>query len=357
MSPANSFIPHNRVELDSEEISAVGEALSRGEIARGGAVKALEEAYCEFMGSGHAAALNSGTSALHLTLCALDIALGDTVVIPSYVCPALLNAVSYVSARPLLIDNESGHTFNMAPEPVQIMSPKPSAVIVPHMFGLPARIEDFVGTGAKVVEDCAHAIGSEIHGKKIGTFGKASIVSFYATKMLGAIQGGMVWSEDLTLIEEIRDIADYMGKPGWKRRYNYVMSNVSAVVALSRLKKIDKFVRRRREIGEYYYETLQGTDLKRPVGSAKEGHVYYRFVVRTPKKDKFEELMRLMGIGCGSGVLDPLHRRLKRSPDKFPHAESDCRMSVSLPIYPGLTDEEVKRVAEAARRASQVKGR
>ena len=165
------MITHSEVALDEEDIAGVIEVLRSGQLAQGRIVSSLEERIASFVGVNHAAAVNSGSAALHLALLALGVGENAEVIVPSYVCTALLNAINYVRATPVVADIDP-HTYNIRAETIKrVVTPKTQAVIVPHMFGLPADIESIVALGIPIVEDCAHSVGATVHGRYAGSFG------------------------------------------------------------------------------------------------------------------------------------------------------------------------------------------
>ena len=184
------MIPHSRPTLDQKEELAVAAILSSGQVVQGEETQRFETALASEIGVVGAAAVSSGTAALHLALLALEIGEGDEVVIPSFVCPALLNAIRYVRATPVLADINR-EAFNIDVRDLERrLTGKTRAIIVPHMFGLPADIDDITALGIPVIEDCAQSLGSRYRGAPTGSFGVLSVFSFYATKVICTGEGG-----------------------------------------------------------------------------------------------------------------------------------------------------------------------
>src|SRR5512143_1781945 len=192
MPPTLPYIPHSRPTLDEEEARAAAAVVASGHVAEGPAVAAFEQELAALIGVPHAVAARSGTAALHLVLAAMGIGPGDEVIIPSFVCAALLHAIKYTGAVPVLADIDPA-TLNLDPRDVeQRLSPRTRAVILVHLFGLAADLPRFLGLGVPIIEDCAHCIGG-IHGtRRLGAFGQAAVFSFYATKVIATGAGGMV---------------------------------------------------------------------------------------------------------------------------------------------------------------------
>ncbi|MDP3286082.1 MAG: DegT/DnrJ/EryC1/StrS aminotransferase family protein, partial [Desulfobacterales bacterium] len=222
------IIPHSRPTIDQEETAAVVSVLQSGQLAQGEQVLYFEKALALLIGVVGAVAVSSGTAALHLALLALEIGEDDEVVIPSFVCPALLNAIRYVRAVPVLADINP-ETFNMDVRDLRKrLTGKTKAIIVPHIFGLPADIREIVSLGVPVIEDCAQSLGSRYEGSPAGSFGALSVFSFYATKVICTGEGGMIASGDSQLLGKIRDLRDYDEKDDGRLRYNYKLTDLQA---------------------------------------------------------------------------------------------------------------------------------
>jgi perosamine synthetase len=175
---APGFIPHSRPTLGEEEARAAAEAVASGYVAEGRRVSGFEKAFCGFLRVPHAVAAPSGTAALHLTLSAMGVGPGDEVVMPSFVCSALLNAVNYTGAAAVAADIDPA-TFNLDPHDVEgRLSRRTRALIVPHLFGLAADLDAFAPLGVPVIEDCAQAAGGACGSRPAGSVGEAAVFSF-----------------------------------------------------------------------------------------------------------------------------------------------------------------------------------
>ena len=341
------MITHSMVALDEEDLAGVIKVLRSGMLVQGNVVLSLEKKFSSFIGVNHAVAVSSGTAALHLSLLSLGIGDGSEVIIPSYVCTALLNAIHYVRANPVLVDIEPD-TYNIKVENIRkVINDKTKAIIVPHMFGLPTDIESIVSIGIPVIEDCAHSVGAKFNNRYTGSFGILSIFSFYATKMLGAGEGGMVLSKDRDLIETIRDLRTYDEKNNYAVRYNYTMTDIQAALCESRLKKLPSFIERRKEIAGIYNNWLEGLRVRLPVVPEGREHIYYRYVIIPENPLMLMEEMRKRGIECRRPVFKPLHKYLKLA--GYPMTDDVWEKAVSIPIYPSLTEEEAHLIVDAIR--------
>ncbi|MDO9566921.1 MAG: DegT/DnrJ/EryC1/StrS family aminotransferase [Candidatus Desulfaltia sp.] len=337
------MIFHSRPTLDQNDFDSVLDVLKSGHLAQGEQVAGFEEALSSFAGVRNGVAVSSGTAALHLSLLALGVGNGDEVIIPSYVCCALLNAVKYVNAVPVIADIDR-FTFNIDTSDIKKrITGKTKAIIVPHMFGLPADIDEILSLGIPVVEDCAQSIGSKYRGRYTGSFGVCSIFSFYATKMLATGEGGMILSDDDRLAGILRDLRDYDEKDGYSVRYNYKMTDIQAALGISQLKKLPSFIERRKEIAGLYNRALN--EISFPVPATFEGreHIYYRYVLLLDDSSVFIENMLKMGIECRRPVFKPLHEYFGLS--GYPVTREVMHRAVSIPVYPLLGDEETHKIS------------
>lgn len=339
--PSYQPIPHSRPTVGLEEAKRLAEVVRSGYMAQGKMVQAFEQAFTEKITGKASAAVSSGTAALHLVLLAMGIGAKDEVIIPSYVCAALLNAVHYVAARPVLADIDPD-TGNIDPvDAKKRITRRTRAIIVPHMFGLAADLDGLTALGVPIIEDCAQAVGGTYAGKPVGTFGQAAVFSFYATKVMTTGEGGMVVSGSKKLMARVNDLRNYDERGQYKIRYNYKMTDFQAALGLVQLAKLETFVRRRRKIAGEYTHFLKDYGLKLP--STDPGHIYFRYVVGL-KSDSATVIQRLQakGIMAARPVYKPLHHYLKLK--GYPHSIRAWRQAVSLPIYPSLSRGAVKNV-------------
>ncbi len=338
------MIPHSRPTIGEEEIEAVSAVLRSGQISQGAQVARFEDAVASLIGVRGGVATSSGLAALHLSLVALDIAEGDEVVIPGFVCAALLNAVRLVGATPVLADID-GETFNIDVRDIKRrLRKKTRAIIVPHMFGLAADIRDIVSLGIPVIEDCAQSLGASYEKAPTGSFGLLSVFSFYATKVICTGEGGMVTSNDNILLSKIRDLRDYDEKDDGTLRYNYKLTDMQAAMGLAQLAKLPGMIARRREIASIYTETLSKYPVMLPFCPKNREHIFFRYVIRTPRVDEILATGAKNGIAYRRPVYRPLQDYVGGT--GYPETEAVVRKSVSLPIYPSLKDYEITLVLD-----------
>lgn len=328
-------IPHSRPTIGVEEERAAVRVLRSGMLGGGEEVDRFERALEASIGGGRAVAVHTGSAALHLALLGLGIGSGDRVVVPTYTCAAVLNAVRYTGAEPVLAD-ASPETANLDPDDVKRrLRAGTKAIIAPHMLGRPAPIRELRALGIPVVEDCAMALGG-----KVGLAGEVSVFSFYATKMMATGHGGAVVARDRAIVRRIADLVEYDNREDYRVRYNYRMSALAAAVGRAQLTKLPEFVKRRRRIADYYYRTLG-------LGEPPPGHVFYRFLLRVGPVERFVRFMASRGVECKRPVYRPLHRYTTSPPGEYSGAEELHRNWASLPIYPSLRRDEMERVARA----------
>lgn len=349
------MIPHSRPTVCPDDIRAVAEVMESGRLVQGEQVRAFEEEMSAFIGGGEAAAVSSGTAALHLALVSLGVGEGDEVIIPGYVCSALLQAVRHARATPVIADIDP-ETFNISPQDAgKRLTRKTRAIIVPHMFGLSADLSGIISLGVPVIEDCAQSLGSRYQGAYTGSAGLLSVFSFYATKMIATGEGGMVLSSRADLIGKIRDLRAYDGKAEDRLRYNYKMTDLQAALGRSQLRKLRQFIRRRGEIAGEYNRGLADTGVQLPVTPPGMEHVYYRYVVLMDRSESFMQKTKAMGVDCRRPVFKPLHEYLNLP--GFAVTRGVWERAVSIPVYPSLSDRDVQFVIDRVRASLEGGGR
>jgi dTDP-4-amino-4,6-dideoxygalactose transaminase len=338
-----NFIPHSRPMLGANEIEAVSAVIKSGHIAEGSVVREFESKFAQRLGVNRAVTTNSGTAALHLALLAMDIGPDDEVIMPSYVCTALLNAVRYVGASPVFAEIDPV-TFNIDPVDVKKrLSRRTRAIIVPHLFGLAADLDSLSALGVPIIEDCAQTVGSYIKDKSPGTFCEAGIFSFYATKVMTCGEGGMVVSNSKEFADRIKDLKAYDEKDSYELRFNYKMTDIHAAVGLRQLDRLNAFVQRRRAIAQRYRNAFSFPGLALPPDDPT--HIYYRFVIglKTDSQPLIGHLSN-EGIGCARPIHLPLHQYLNIG--GYSITDNAWKTSLSIPIYPALSDEAVQHIID-----------
>lgn len=350
MSETLPVIPHSRPTVGDEEARAVAAVIGSGQLAQGPAVQAFEAAAAGLAGRRDGVAVASGTAALELALLALGVGPGDEVILPSYVCTAPWLAVTRVGATPRLADIEPA-TYSLDPGSARkALSSRSRALIVPHLFGLPADLTALTALGLPVIEDCAQTLGASENGRVVGSVGRATVCSFYATKLLCTGEGGMLLANDAALLSRARALRDYDAVPALEpAAYNRKMTDLQAAMGVSQISRFKDFLARRAAIAAAYTAALQPLGLSPPVVPSGRSHVYYRYVTRLarprPSLDEVLAGLEKEGVQARRPVFRPLHHYLALS--GFPASDEAQAQALSLPIYPGLTDEQVRRVTAA----------
>lgn len=345
------MIPHSRPTIDDDDVRAVGEVLRSGALAQGARVRAFERAAARALERTDGVAVSSGTAALHLALVALGIGEGDDVLMPAYTCTALLHAAACAGARPVLADVDPA-TFNIDPASARrSLTARTTAVIVPHMFGAPAELDELAALGVPVIEDCAQALGATWGGRPAGGSGVLTVCSFYATKVITTGEGGMVLGDDAGMLDRIRDVREYDGRAELRRRFNYKMTELQAALGLSQLARLGTFVARRREIAAAYTARLEAVRARLPHDPPGGRHIFYRYVVRAPEAASRAARLREAGVASPRPVFVPLHHLLGGT---FPGAEEAAATALSLPIYPSLAPDDVTFISRAAASALEL---
>ena len=353
MTTVATIIPHSRPAIDEEDLHATVEVLRSGQIAQGPWVERFERDMASFVGVQGGVAVSSGTAALELALRSLGIGAGDEVIMPSYVCAAPWLATQRVGAQARLVDIDL-NTFNIDPLAArQAVTKKTRAIIVPHLFGLPADLTALERLGIPLIEDCAQTLGATEQGRPVGTVGRLTVCSFYATKLLCTGEGGMVLSNEGTLLERVRSLREYDGAATLNpSSFNLKLTDLQAALGCSQLGRFSVFHERRRVLTAAYREALSSKAVIYPTVPSGRTHGYYRFVIRLPHfltdPDSLRNLivaLEQLGIHCRKPVFRPLHRYLGQS--GFPNSDEADRTALSIPLYPDLTDDEVRHIQQS----------
>ena len=338
------MVPHYKPSFGEAEKLAVRQVLDSGFIAQGPKVRELENLLSKALGKQFGIAVSSGTTALILALRALKVTSGSEVIIPSYTCTALWHAVKAVNATSVFADIEN-HTWNLDPEDIyRKITKKTSAIIFPHMFGQPGRIRELLDYGIPVIEDIAQAFGAKIKGKPAGFYGTISICSFYATKILGGGEGGMLFTDSAEIDSYLRNIRDYDEKESLIPRINAKMTDIHAAIALAQYHRFSEFTEKRKRILTQYSSVRGNHRILIPTDSTEFQPNLFRCIIDHPEKsaDELIQLGKKSDITVRKPVFYPIHYYL--NDNKLPHTESAWKKQVSIPIFPNMTGKEIERV-------------
>lgn len=330
------MIPHNKPTLGPSEFAAAQRVLQSGWLAQGKEVEAFENEVCEFLGlaQGHAVAVSSGSAALYAALMASNNH-GKFVAAPAYSCRSLWNAIELANATAIWLDTEKD-TPTVSQAVIQTASAQ--RTIVAHMFGIPSP---FISNDQFVIEDCCQALGAEIKGNKVGTIGDAGVFSFGATKLItSGGQGGMVVSNNTDFIEHIRMTRDYDTVPDRHARFNFQMTDLQAAIGREQLRKLPDFLMRRQEIFDIYRH------YGLPLLPDKHGQVKpirFRAILLTSQAQQIQSALANQGI---ASIIPVTESELLAPVSTVPFATAFTHSSLSIPIYPSLTDEDAVRIAQ-----------
>ena len=350
------MIPIARPLLGPEEQALVAETLASGSLAQGPRVRELEERFAAFVGIPHAVATSSGTTALYLALLAAGVGPGDEVITVPFTFIASATSVLYTGARPIFVDVEPG-SFNIDPTQVEAaITPRTRAVMPVSLYGQAADLPGIEaiaeGRGLALIEDAAQSHGAAIDGRRSGSWGQG-VFSFYPTKNMTTGEGGMITTADAGRAEWARLRREHGMKVRYQHEvlgYNFRMTDIHAAIGLAQLDKLPAFNARRIAIAARYTASLQGVVTPRLSRGAT--HVYHQYTLRVLKRDAFVERLRERGVGSGVYYPIPVHRQkpfieLGYGDQSYPVSEQLSEEVVSIPVHPGLRDEEVDTVIEA----------
>jgi dTDP-4-amino-4,6-dideoxygalactose transaminase len=350
--------------IQKEIDDAVRGVFESGQFIMGPNVKKLEIEIAAYVGVNHGIGVASGTDALILALRALDIGPGDEVIVPSYTFFATAEAVLLVGATPVFIDIDPRTYGIRVDQALSRITSKTRAIIPVHLYGHAAGIEELVegarAKGVRVIEDNAQALGATCNGKKTGSFGDIGCLSFFPSKNLGACgDAGMVLTNDAAIADRVRILRSH----GWKEKYrpivvgmNSRLDEIQAAILRAKLRHLDSWNERRRELAADYAARLSSLDVVVPVESPGFRHVYHVYVLRVPRRDEVEKRLAAEGIGCAVYYPQPLHRlepclHLGYGEGSLPFAEAASRETMAVPLYPEMTAEHIDAVADALGRA------
>ncbi|MFN0060500.1 MAG: DegT/DnrJ/EryC1/StrS family aminotransferase [Planctomycetota bacterium] len=357
VSPLESrSIPHSRPTSTPAAERAIAAVLQSGQHAGGRVREEFVGALTQRLGVEHGVATQSGSAALHLALLALGARPGTRVVVPSYVCGAVLNCVVATGAKPLVADIDAEHFGLNAASVRRAIAREPLSerdvvcAVVVHAMGSPAPLHEW-DLDFPVIEDCAMALGARLAGREVGARGALAVFSFYATKMISCGQGGMAVTNDAALAEKLRDLIRYDNRAEWRPSWNYPLADLNAALGLAQLRCLDAFLSRRQAIADRYLAVCErlGVTTQGVVPGATPNN--YRFVVRVEAPAALAAEFAADGIEAKAPVFLPLHRYLHFARADFPATERVYESALSLPIYPSLTDAQVTRVCDALTRA------
>ena len=354
-----SYLDELKAE-ESEIQDAVNSVLHSGTLILGENVKKFEEEFASWCGAASGVGVNSGTDALFLALKAWGIGEGDEVITVSNTAVPTVAAVGAAGARARFVDVEYESALMDSSRLAEAVNERTKAIIPVHLYGHCVDM-DAVGAlarerGLKVLEDCAQSHGALQNGRRSGSMGDLAAFSFYPTKILGGYgDGGMILANSEDDDEKLRRLRFY-GMSGTyysiEEGYNSRLDELHAGILRKKLKHLDTYIERRRELARRYDEALGGTELGLPVEKPGNRHAYYLYVVRHPERDRILSHLKSRDIHLNISYPWPIHimpayRRLGYNEGDFPVTERLAKEIFSLPMFPSLTGEAQKRVIRA----------
>lgn len=372
-----TFLPFSPPAISEEEVAAVADTLRSDWITTGPKTRRFESEFAHYLGAENALALNSCTAGLHLALVALGIGPGDEVITTPMTFCSSVNVIEHVGARPVLADIEPD---TLAIDPVRVakvITSRTRAIMPVHYAGHPVDLAPLLALARAhnlyIIEDAAHALPATYQGQHIGTIGDLTAFSFYATKNLTTAEGGMLTGAP-ELIDRARVLSLHgMSRDAWKRYdangswyyevvapgFKYNMTDIQAAIGLVQLQRLETMQRRRREIVAQYSAAFGQLDaLQTPTERSESESAWHLYVLRlnldtlTIDRARFIEELRARNIGTSVHFipihLHPFYRdKYGFAPDDFPIAYREYQRLISLPLHPGLSDEDVQDVIGA----------
>jgi len=352
-------IQYNSLRKEIE--NTLRDIMESGHFVLGAHVKELEKKVAEYHGVKYAVSLASGTDALHLCLRALDIKKGDEVITTPFTFIAAAEAIVYVGATPVFADIDE-HTLNIDPSKIkEKITSKTRAIIPVHLFGYPADMEaimDIAGeNNLKVIEDCAQSFGAIYQDNAVGSIGDAGCFSFYPSKNLGAYgDGGMMITDNPEIYERVSLLRNHGSTESYRHGfigYNSRLDEIQAAILNIKLKYIDTYNRKRRELAQQYSAVIKnaGGSIHCPLEKPGIVPVYHQYTIRSPGRAAIQKALKDNSISSVIYYPLPLHlqeafKYLGYGENDFPASETASKEVVSLPMYPELEPETVRFIAE-----------
>lgn len=366
------MIPYGKQDIDQADIDAVLEVLTSDYLTQGPKVPEFEAKLAEYVGTEHAVAMNSATSALHVACLALDIGPGDLVWTSPNTFVASANCALYCGADTDFVDidrttgNIDVDALEKKLEAARQSEALPQLLVPVHFAGQPCDMSRIATLsqkyGFRIIEDASHALGARVGEKAVGSceFSDIAIFSFHPVKMLTTCEGGALLTNQSQLAEKARllrthgitrDQQTFLSLPnaswGYEQQFlgfNYRMNDVEAALGLSQLKRLGGFLTRRQSLAARYRELFRNIGSVEPLAGSLEQSSWHLFVVHVPARDSVYELMQRSGIGVGLHYIpvyrQPYHARQGLTVDQFPGMESYFQSALTLPLYPTLSEQQ-----------------
>jgi len=353
-NPLANYLAH-KDEIDA----AIARVLSRGRYILGDEVAAFEQEFARYIGVRFGIGVGSGTEALHLAMRACEIGSGDEVMTVAHTAVATVAAIELCGARPVLVDIDP-QSFTIDSNQIETaITSRTKAIIPVHLYGHPADMQTIVSIARHhrlhVIEDCAQSHGAIYQGRKTGAWGDIATFSFYPTKNLGAFgDGGIVVTDNAELAERTRLLREY----GWHQRniseipgLNTRLDELQAAILRVKLRYLDEENSRRHKLAQLYNALLSSTDLVLPKEKGDVCHVYHQYAVRSQRRDNLKAYLKEHGVDTLIHYpvpvhLQPAYRGRLGDTGLLPYTEQVCQEILSLPMYPQLSEEQVRWISQ-----------
>lgn len=380
------FIPYGRQSISEQDIQAVVDVLKSDWLTTGPKVDDFEKAFADFVGADFATAVSNGTAALHAAVFAAGVGPGDEVIVPAMTFVSTANVVIFQGGRPVFVDVREDDLLIDPGLIEQKITDKTKAIIAVDYAGQPCdydALRDIADRrGLALIADACHAPGGSYKGRPVGTLADMSTFSFHPVKHMTTGEGGMITTDRAELASRMRTFRNHGIMTDHRQRsregtwfyemvdlgYNYRITDIQCALGLSQLKKLPEWVARRQQIAARYNQALADLPAIEPLKCSRDvSHAYHLYVVRlraelrTRRKDVFAAL-RDAGIGVNVHYipvhLHPFYRqRFGTGPGMCPVAEAEYERIISLPMFAGMSDEDVERVSEAVIDVAKGKGK
>lgn len=364
------LIPFHKAHITEDEILEVTDTLRSSWITMGPKTVLFEDAFKLFIGSEYAVSVNSATASLHLALKAIGLQSGDEVIIPTHTFIATAEVVTYFGAIPVLCDAEE-MTHNLDVAQLQtLLSPRTKAIIPVHFAGIPCDMDEILSIGRahgiSIIEDAAHALPARYKGRAVGTMGDATCFSFYATKTLACGEGGMLTTSNSDIAKHAKinrlhgismDAWDrYTAAGTWHydvvdNGFKYNMTDINAALGLVQLKKVIWMRDERKKISEQYDAAFKKHGIQVLCIPEYVESAYHLYIIKVKNRDFLYQKLKELGITTSVHFI-PVHRHsyycktYRYESKNYPVSERVFEQSLSLPIYPGMTEEMVSYVIQ-----------
>jgi dTDP-4-amino-4,6-dideoxygalactose transaminase len=328
-------------------------------------VEAFERAFSEYVGTRFCVGVSNGTVAIQLAVMACGLGAGDEVIVPANTFFASAEAISTAGATPVFVDADPV-SYNIDPAKIEAaITPKTRAILPVHLYGQAADLDPIFELASRhnllVIEDAAQAHGARYKGRRVGSFGRAACFSFYPGKNLGAYgEGGAVVTDDAEVARRLRLLRDHGSERKYHHEivgYNFRLEGIQGAVLGVKLPQLDTWNQMRREHAARYNELLADSGLVLPTASPDGEHVYHLYVVQTESREALQKALNEAGVQTGIHYPVPIHLQPAYSAHghkagDFPESERQAARVLSLPMFPELTEEQLRHVAESIQRSA-----